>query len=259
MIRELARKYGVWQRVEILGDVAVIGIPFDKTPGDLKPFAEEVLRTLRVQSVWGRYRGVDEVTRVPKFVHLAGVPKTEVIYREHGFKFVFDFTKVFFSQKLMFEHDRISRQVREGEVVINMFAGFGPLSVMSCRRGRPKVVYSIDINPFAYYYNFVNADLNEANCVVPIWGDAFEVVDRLPKADRIFAPLPELADKAYEKAMEIIKPGGVLHLFAEVSVTKGEDPVEVALRKYEGAYFARVVRSYKPGVYHVVVDIKAGH
>ncbi|MCQ4349794.1 MAG: class I SAM-dependent methyltransferase family protein [Sulfolobales archaeon] len=257
MIRELARKYGTWQRIEILSDVAIIGIPFDRTPEELRSFAEDLLRTLRLRSVWGRYRGVDEVSRVGKYVHLAGERVSEVIYKEHGFKFVLDFTKVFFSQKLMFEHDRLSRLVREGEIVINMFAGFGPLSIMSCKRGNPRVIYSIDISPSAYYYNLVNVDLNKAYCVIPMWRDAFEVINELPEADRIFAPLPELADKAYEVAIRRLKPGGTLHLFAQVEVKKGEDPVKVAMNKYRGAFFARVVRSYKPGVYHVIVDIKA--
>lgn len=256
-MRELAKQFGTWQRVEILNKVAIIGIPFDKKPEDLKPFAEALLEKLKLEAVWGRPRGVEETSRVGKYYLLAGRPVSEVIYKEHGFKFVLDFTKVFFSQKLMYEHDRISRLVRPGEIVVNMFAGYGPFSVMSCVRGKPNVVFSIDINPYAYYYNFVNADLNEAYCVVPMWRDAFKAVFELPRPHRIIAPLPERADEALEVALQVIRPGGTIHLFTTVEAKKGEDPVKKAMERYKGAVFGRVVRSYKPGVYHVVVDIKA--
>ncbi len=256
-MRELAKRFGTWQRIEILDKVAIVGIPFDKKPEDLRPFAEALMREMKLEAVWGRPRGVEEVSRVGKYYLLAGKPISEVVYKEHGFKFVLDFTKVFFSQKLMYEHDRISKLVRPGEIVVNMFAGYGPFSVMSCVRGKPKLVFSIDINPYAYYYNFVNADLNGAYCVVPIWGDAFKVVYELPRPDRIIAPLPEKADEALETALQVIRPGGIIHLFTTVEVERGEDPVDKALKRYKGAFFARVVRSYKPGVYHVVVDIKA--
>lgn len=253
MIKDLAKKLGLWKRLEIIGDIAVIGIPFDKKPEDVKPLAEEILQKLPyIKSVWGRYRDTKGDYRLSTLVHLAGEKRSETIYREHGCKYFLDIAKVFFSEKLSYEHLRVAKQVKRGEVIINMFAGFGPFSILSYVLGKPEIVYSIDINPYAYYYMMVNVDLNKAYGVIPIYGDAFEKIQYLPIADRIISPLPEKADEAFEVAYSHVKKGGIIHLYTEV---EGEDPIKIAKEKYPNVIFARIVRSVKPKVYHVVVDI----
>lgn len=254
MIKNLAKKLGLWKRVEIVGDIAVIGIPFDKTEEDVRPFAEEILKEIPyIKSVWGRLRDTRGDYRLSTFVHLAGEKRSETIYKEHGCKYFLDITKVFFSEKLSYEHLRIAKQVKHGEIVINMFAGFGPISILSYVLGKPKIVYSIDINPYAYYYMMANIDLNKAYGVVPIFGNAFEKIKYLPLADRIISPLPEKADEALKVAWDRVKEGGIIHLFAEV---EGDDPLAAVKDKYQNVIFSRIVRSVKPKVYHVVVDIR---
>ncbi|BDB98839.1 tRNA 4-demethylwyosine(37)-methyltransferase Taw21 [Saccharolobus caldissimus] len=256
-IKEQARKQGIWKRVEIIGDIAVIGIPFDKKPEDLINVANYIMSRLPyIKAVWGRYRDVSGPYRLPTYYHIAGEKRSETIYKEHGCRYYLDFTKVFFSEKLSFEHLRVAKQVRRGEVIINMFSGFGPFSILSAVLGKPKIVYSIDINPYAYYYLMANVELNRAYEVLPIYGDAFIRIYDLEDADRIIAPLPELADKAYEIALQKIKKGGIIHLYTEIETKKGEDPIKIAMSKYSGSYYARIVRSVKPYTYHVVVDIK---
>jgi len=50
-----------------------------------------------------------------------------------------------------------------------------------------------------------------------------------------------------------VKSGGIIHLFTEV---EGEDPLNKIKDMYPNVIFARIVRSVKPKVYHVVVDIR---
>jgi len=247
----------IWKRIETIGDIAVIGIPFDVSPQDLIPFAEQIMKdNPHVKSVWGRLRGTEGDYRLSHYVHLLGDKRSETIYRENGASFFLDFTKVFFSQTLSYEHNRIPSMVRKGEVVINMFSGYGPFSILSLLKGAGKV-YSIDLNPFAYYYTLVNLELNKAYGVIPILGDAFKKIYRLEEADRIICPLPERDEEAFEVAKQRVKGKGnsFIHLFARIQVKKGEDPRKVALQKFKGE-FARIVRSVKPGLYHVVVDIR---
>ncbi|BFH73638.1 methyltransferase [Sulfurisphaera javensis] len=254
MIKELAKELGLWKRVEIVGDIAVVGIPFEKDIEEVRKFAYEILQKIPyIKAVWGRYRDTKGDYRLSTFVHLAGEKRSETIYKEHGCKYFLDITKVFFSSKLSYEHLRVAKQVRQGEIIINMFAGFGPFSVLSYVLGKPKVVYSIDINPYAYYYMMANVDLNKAYGVIPIYGDAFEKIKYLPLADRIISPLPEKANEAFNVAWDHVKEGGIIHLFTEI---EGEDPINISKNKYPNVIFARIVRSVKPKVYHVVVDIK---
>ncbi|WP_338603449.1 class I SAM-dependent methyltransferase family protein [Sulfolobus tengchongensis] len=256
-IKEWLNQRDIWKRIEIVGDIAIIGIPFNKKPEDLIEIANKLLLGLPyIKSVWGRYRDVSGTYRLSTYVHLAGERRSETIYKEHGCKYLLDFTKVFFSEKLSYEHLRVARQVRKGEVIINMFSGFGPFSILSAVLGKPKMVYSIDVNPYAYYYMMVNIELNRAYEVIPVYGDAFKRIYDLEDADRIIAPLPELDDEAYEVALQKIKKGGIIHLYAEIDVNKGEDPIRIAMNKYKGAYFGRIVRSVNPHKYHVVVDIR---
>ncbi|AHC50969.1 methyltransferase [Sulfolobus acidocaldarius SUSAZ] len=257
MIKKLARDLGVWKKVEILGDIALIGIPFNENLEEVKKYAEQIMQNINyVKSVWGKYRDINGDYRLSTTIHLAGERRSETIYRENGCKFALDVTKVFFSSKLSYEHLRVARLVKPGETIINMFSGFGPFSIISSILGKPSVVYSIDINPYAYYYMMVNIDLNKTFNVIPIYGDAFKKIYSLPVADRIISPLPEKSYEAYKVAIERLRKDGVLHLYDEVSVNENEDPVEIAKRKYPNVEFARVVRSVNPKTYHVVLDIR---
>lgn len=247
----------LWKRVEVVGDIAIVGVPFNADEEELRRFAEEMMRRTGVRAVWGKKRDTSGDFRLPTYVHLAGERRSETLYREHSCVYFLDITKVFFSSKLSYEHRRIAKMVRRGEVVVNMFAGFGPFSILSFKLGQPKVVYSIDINPYAYYYMIVNIELNKTYGVIPMYGDAFRRLKELGVVDRIISPLPERGKEVYCEAMEHLRSGVYLHLFVEIKVERGEDPLERALREYP-AEGGRVVRSVNPSTYHVVLDIRKG-
>lgn len=250
-------KEEIWKRIEIVGDLAVIGIPFDKKPEDLLDYAKKILNEHKyVKAVWGQYRDTSGVYRLSSFYHIYGEKRSTTLYREHGCKYYLDITKVFFSSKLSFEHLRVARQVRKGETIINMFAGFGPFSILAAKLGKPKIVYSFDINPYAYYFMMANVDLNKTYNVIPIYGDVFKRIYQFENADRIISPLPEKYKEAYEVALQRIKQNGVIHLYVELETDKNNDnPIKKAFEMFPKAKYARVVRSVKPYKYHVVVDI----
>ncbi len=202
----------LWKRIEIVGDLAIIPIPFQYDIETLRRYAEEVMSKTKVKAVWGRKRDVSGIFRLPTYIHLAGENRSDTIYREHGCSFYLDVRKVFFSEKLSYEHRRIAEKVRPGEKVANLFSGFGPISILAYKIRRPKIVYSIDINPYAYYFMMANVELNSAYGVLPIYGDAFSRLTELEEMDRIISPLPERDQDAYNLAMSRLKPGGHLHL-----------------------------------------------
>ncbi|MEM3914186.1 MAG: class I SAM-dependent methyltransferase family protein [Metallosphaera sp.] len=246
----------LWKRVEIVGDIALIPVPFEYNLQELKVYAEEVMSKTKTSAVWGRKRDVSGRYRLPTYLHLAGESRSDTLYKEHGCTFYLDLRKVFFSEKLSYEHRRIAEKVRPGEKVINMFSGFGAISILAYKMRKPSVVYSIDINPFAYYFMMVNVELNKAYGVIPMYGDAFKRMEELEEVDRVISPLPERDEEAYLSAMKRLKEGGHLHLFVEVEVERGEDPVRKAMDRFPGALEGRIVRSTNPGKYHVILDIK---
>jgi len=264
---ELAEK--IWGRMEIIGDILVIRVPFDLKPDTLKPLAERVLKELPyIRSVWGAFPGVRGEYRLRKYVHLAGEKRSETIYKEYGCLFKLDITKVYISPTLSYEHYRVAKLVQPGEVVTNMFAGAGLFSIVMAKHAKPKTVYSIDINPDAYRYMVENVKLNRVeHTVVPILGDAAKVIEEklAGTSDRVLMPYPDMALDYLIYALKALRMRGWIHIYLHVEADKGEDPVErakaIAGRKLEELgirssefVYGRVVRPIAPRKYQVVLD-----
>ena len=260
----------IWKRIEIIGDIAVIRVPFWLKPDDLKPLANAILERIPyVKSVWAGLPGVAGEYRLRKYVYLAGEPRSETIYREHGCSFKLDITKTYVSPRLNYEHGRIARLVSRGEVITNMFAGVGLFSIIIAKKASPSKVYSIDINPWAYKYMVENIHLNKvSDIVVPLLGDAAKVIEEklTNTSDRVLMPLPELAIKYLKYAIMALKKGrGIIHVYLHVDAAKNEDPYEKAekivldrlneLCIYGRVVFKRKVRMIGPRKYQLVLDI----
>jgi len=276
LLREIAaRVYGegdadkFWKRIEIVGDIAVIRRPFGVSVEELRPLAEELLQRLPyVRSVWATWSPVEGDYRLREFVHLAGEERSETLYREHGCVFRVDIRRVYISPRLNYEHMRVARLIRPGEVVINMYAGAGLFSVIAACHAKPWIVYSIDVNPYAYRYMVENVLLNRVeDIVMPLLGDAARLVpERLRgRAHRILMPLPEHALEHLPAALAGLRGGrGVLHVYLHVETPPGADPRRRAAealtnRLHELGWrghvmFARVVRTVGPRKSQVVVD-----
>lgn len=258
--RELARI----RAFDIVGDIAIVKLPDGLLPkrhliGQALMQVHKHIRTVlrQVSAVSGEFR-----TRELEVI--AGEPRTETVHQEHGCRFKTDLAQVYFSPRLANERLRIARLVEPREVITNMFAGVGCYSIVIAKHSGVSKVYSIDKNSRAVEYMRDNIRVNKvAARVVPIQGDARDVVDRHLKgrADRVLMPLPEFARDFFDIALLALKPeGGVIHFY-----DFGEEPdlfgpsLEFALKAAGGRKVEltgkRIVRSYAPKVYHVVLDL----
>jgi tRNA (guanine37-N1)-methyltransferase len=266
---EAAQRF--WKMVDIIGDIAVIRKPFDVGLEELRPLAKALVERLPyVRSVWATWSPVEGDYRLREFVHLAGEPRSETLYREHGCVFRVDIRRVYISPRLSYEHERIAKLVRPGEVVINMYAGAGLFSIIAAKHAKPRIVYSIDINPDAYRYMVENIRLNRVeDRVVAILGDASRVVPERLKgtADRVLMPLPEKALEHLGAALQGLRGGrGVLHVYLHVDTPRGVDPrrraEELLVERLAGLGYgsrilgSRVVRTVGPRKSQVVVDVE---
>lgn len=259
----------LWGRIEFIGDIAVIRTPLGMDPLALRPLAEEILRRFNfVKSVWAAIPGVEGPYRLRKHVWLAGEQRSETIYREHGCSFKVDINKVYISPALNYEHIRIAKLVGNGEIVVNMFAGAGLFSIIIAKHAKPSKVYSIDINPYAFEYMKENAKLNNVeDIVVPILGDAAEVIDKMlaNTADRVLMPYPELALEYLPHAIKALRDKGFIHIYLHVHVDKGESwrdksrllaekrLGELGIRQYN-ILGVRKIRNVGPRLHQTVVD-----
>ncbi|RLE52783.1 MAG: class I SAM-dependent methyltransferase family protein [Candidatus Methanomethylicota archaeon] len=256
--------------MDIIGDIAVIKIP-DKLLHKRFELAKALLESIptikvvlrKASTIKGEYRLMD-------LEWLAGEERFETIYREHGCTFKVDLSKVFFTPRLSGERIRIANLVREGEVIINMFAGIGTYSIIIAKHAKPREVYSIDINPDAFKLMKINIKLNKVeDKVIPILGDAREVIVEkyFNTADRVLMPLPELSLKYIPYAVKSLKNAcGWIHPYEFIKVAKGENPVEKVAKIYEkelekmdvkfSIVQGRKVGEVAPRKYRVVLDIK---
>ncbi|MEM2849806.1 MAG: class I SAM-dependent methyltransferase family protein, partial [Candidatus Bathyarchaeia archaeon] len=201
-------RFEKFKTIEVVGDIAILKIPPELEPYRFK-IGEEVLK--RIPSIKTILRQVSPTSgsyRVRGFEWLAGEYKTATIHKEYGCIFKVDLSKVYFSPRLLFERLRIAQLTKQGEVVVNMFAGVGCFSIIIAKLKPVSKVYSIDINPTAYELMVENIRLNRVECIVePILGDSKDVIESALEgsADRVLMPLPELAYGYLPSAISCLK------------------------------------------------------
>lgn len=245
---------------DVLGSIAIV-----KISDEVLPFAHEIGRAIigtqkSVRTVCLDVGVMDEFrTRGVKVV--AGEKAMETVHREFGLVLKMDVSKVFFSPRLATERGIVAGQVLPGEVVIDMFAGVGPFSMMIAKTRAPKVIYAIDANPDAIRYLNENIALNKVDCVTPILGDAREKVAGLGPADRIIMNLPHSAHEFLPEALSELRPGGIIHFYEIMEVEDLEDRMDdiSSIAVKEGRVLKllarRKVKSYSPSMDFYAFDL----
>jgi tRNA (guanine37-N1)-methyltransferase len=272
-LRETLSGHGLgctYNSYDILGDMAILRVP-EAARKYSQIIAEAVMNVHKnVKTVLAQTSPVRGDFRTRELEFIAGENKTTTVHKESGCLFFVNVEKCYFSPRLSHERMRIAEQVKEGEVIVNMFAGVGCFSIIIAKHSNARKVYSIDINPVAVQNMQENIRLNSLYAkVVPTIGDAKEVVERrlCHIADRILMPLPEKAHQYLPYALlSLKKTGGWIHYYDFEHALKNEDPVAQARLKVSekleslGAAFeipfGRCVRTTGPNWHQIVLDIK---
>ncbi|MFQ6073957.1 MAG: class I SAM-dependent methyltransferase family protein [Candidatus Bathyarchaeia archaeon] len=252
--------------VDYVGDIAIVEIP-PELENYKRMIGEAILFThKRVSTVLAKSGAVEGVYRVRRFEVIAGVEKTETAHKEHGCVFHVDLAKAYFSPRLSYEHNRIAAQVKQGETVIDMFAGVGSFAILIAKKCAKVKIYAIDVNPDAVHYLKRNIRANNVEAkVTPILGDARQIIQEKLKrvANRVIMNLPEKAIEYVDIACEALqRKGGVIHYYEFVNAP---NPLEAARNHLSGAVkktgrslekilLARSVRATAPYTWQVVVD-----
>lgn len=236
---------------KVIGDILVL----KNEPNNLQELLNlpDVKRIVKL----GRINGVK---REPDVEILVG-DSTETIHRENHCFFKLDVAKIMWSKGNTTERQRIAKIVEDGEIVVDMFAGIGYFSIPMAVHSNPGKIYSIEINPVSYSYLNENIMLNKAEGIIkPILGDCREVA---PKgiADRVLMGYIGNTHEFLDAAMEIVKPGGIIHYHESVpDLLKFKRPPQRIIDAAKGRDVEilkkRIIKKYSPGVYHVVVDAK---
>jgi tRNA (guanine37-N1)-methyltransferase len=197
---------------DVIGDVAIIRLDDDQLPY-AGAVGEALMRTFPRLRTVTLDRGVKGELRVRDLEVVAGEDWTETVHTEFGIRLLIDPAKVYFNPRLSNERSRIAALVRDGETVVDMFAGVGPFSIMIAKHARPGVVYAMDLNHDAVEYMRKNIQLNKVTTVLPIEGDARQLVFDVPCADRVIMNLPHSAGDFFHDALTRLKLGGTIHFY----------------------------------------------
>lgn len=240
---------------EVIGDIAITAESYDQAVGEAIMTVHRNVRTVLEPTT-----GVTGEFRVREFKVLCGENRTTTTYKEHGFTFEMDLARVYFSPRLSTERKRIFDQVSDLELVVDMFAGVGPFAIPIAKRAM--YVVAVDKNPDAVEYLKKNIRLNRVDNIEAICADVREI--KLPQqADRAIMNLPHSAHEFLDKAFELVRTGGIIHYYDIRPESEIFDAVIKMVREKASASGClieiinkRIVRSYSPHEYNIVLDIR---
>jgi tRNA (guanine37-N1)-methyltransferase len=259
LTNQLPRSY------DIVGDIGILALndelqPFSKVIADglmkLNPHLRLVVQ--KTEKTSGQYR-------IRRTEVITGIGTTETVHTEFSSKFHLDVRSVYFNPRLAHERMRIASQVKDREVVVDMFAGVGTYSILIAKKQLSARVFSIDLNPSAYKYLKENVFENKvADRVTPYLGDAQEFASKSPGiADRVIMNLPANSQAFLGAASKLLREnGGIVHFYCFSS--RGEElqylsdafrsGIESFGRRVLSLSFLRTIREVGPNRVQVAID-----
>jgi tRNA wybutosine-synthesizing protein 2 len=227
-----------------------------QTTLDYSPKIRSVLR--RVAAIAGPYR-------TPAVELIAGSAETETVFRENKVVFHLDPMKVMFSVGNKAERVRMSK-LGSSEVVIDMFAGIGHLSLPMAVHAKPKTVHAIEWNPDAFHYLKQNIQANNvSNLFQPHFGDSRKLAPKISKgqADRVIMGLIQGTQQYLEQGIQSLKPGGTMHIHEigpkeDMATELLSALTEIAgiMNRQVELVNMRTIKTYNPRYNHFVLDVQ---
>jgi tRNA (guanine37-N1)-methyltransferase len=254
-VRSIEDVLGFAPSFEVIGDIAVVAEDYDVRVGEAIMEVHKSVKTVLVPTT-----AVSGEFRVRHYRVLCGEDRTTTTYREHGSVYEMDLNKVYFSPRLSTERKRVIDQVADIELVLDMFAGVGPFAIPISKMAMFTI--AVDKNPDAFDYLKKNIALNKAARIEAVNADARDVRPPRPP-DRIIMNLPHSARDFLGVAFRLINMGGIIHYYDIRPEGEIFDAVVKMVRQKaseSGCLIEiinkRIVRSYSPHEYNIVLDIR---
>ena len=273
--------YGLPSKWEALGDLIVI--PLDAFANEAWVEALGAATKAQTNQLWAsvaqalggsRLARQDHINndelRSPRIEMLAG-ESTWVEFSDYGVHFGFDASKVMFSSGNVTERHRIGSIDMKGETVVDAYAGAGYYTLPMLVRSQAVRVHACEMNPASIEGLRCAASKNGVGARLTVHeGDNQTTMPGLAGvADRCHLGLLPSSEAVWQHALACLKPsGGWLHIHMNVekeNVQAWSDETVHALKQFaqdsgrnwsiEAKHIERV-KSYSPGVLHVVLDVQ---
>lgn len=273
--------YGLPSKWEALGDLIVI--PLDAFANEAWVEALGAATKAQTNQLWASVAQAlggsrlarqdhisDDELRSPRIEMLAG-ESTWVEFSDYGVHFGFDASKVMFSSGNVTERHRIGSIDMKGETVVDAYAGAGYYTLPMLVRSQAVRVHACEMNPASIEGLRWAASKNGVGDLLSVHeGDNQTTMPGLAGvADRCHLGLLPSSEAVWQHALACLKPsGGWLHIHMNVekeNVQAWSDETVHALKQFaqdsgrnwsiEAKHIERV-KSYSPGVLHVVLDVQ---
>lgn len=253
VVDRLPRKY------EKVGDVLIL-----RLPEELLPLGEEIAsayaQAMGARVVLRESGRINGVHRSPVMEVLYG-QGTETVHFENGLYYKLDTARLMFSSGNIDEKLRMASLDCRGETVVDMFAGIGYWTLPFAVHARARKVIACEINPVAFEYLRQNVALNGVEHIVqPVLGDNRDLPGE-GIADRVMMGYVRTTHRFLEKAFSLVRPGGVIHYQDTFPLAVYPEQALEHLERASGGrrievLYSREVKSYSPGVSHMVLDVR---
>ena len=261
IIDKLPRSY------DVIGDVILVKIPDEIIDYKTKIGKALLEANKNIRSVFLSY-SVSGEFRTRKIEKIAGDKNTKTMHVEYGVRFELDIEKTYFSPRLANERRRISNQINEGEIVVDMFTGVAPFPIIIAKYSNPKIIYGIDINKDSIKFARENVRANKLLDKIEIVNSDAKDIKKIflrkkIKADRIIMNLPFSSYLFFENALDIAKKHCIIHYYdilADEEIQKRLDSLNnISLNKNFKLVNLNInkIKTYAPRVFYIGIDITA--
>ena len=242
-----------------IGDVLILPLREEFLPYK-REIAEVYAQVLEVKTVLRKGRILGEL-REPHYEVIYG-GDTVTVHRENGILYKLDAARIMFSPANVKERIRMAGIAEPDELVVDMFAGIGHLSLPIAKHCGARVI-AIEKNPYAFKFLVENIELNGVQDRMTAYNIDNREFPGERIADRILMGYVIRTHEFIPKALQIAKDGAIIHYHNTVPerLMPGE-PFQTFRRiAREHGYEAEklnelVIKRYSPGVWHVVVDVR---
>ncbi len=246
---------------ELFGDILVLRLhpALEERKYEI---AEAYAKILGVRTVLRDSGGIEGEFREPVMEFLLG-EDAETTHIENGVRFTFDASKIMFSSGNIDERVRMAYIPSYNETIADMFAGIGYFTIPMAVHSRPEKIYACEKNPIAFEYLKKNIEKNHVRDIVePILGDNRDVCPE-EVADRVVMGYVGTTHEFLPTGFKALREAGTIHYHETCpeELLPGRPVLRLKAEAREQGYemegyTLRRVKSYAPGILHIVVDAR---